>query len=150
MAPLEPWERIWIDAELFTEDVHSYINCTECHGGEAVDDMTEAHDGMVVEAVNSPETCGRCHVDVGPTGFNSLHNSLQGYDTALYARSAPEHYEALEEMEVESDEESEAPTENGEEARAAKKAKKAIRKAANKEKLKDCKKVLAKFGKPPS
>jgi thiosulfate/3-mercaptopyruvate sulfurtransferase len=97
---LEPWERIWIDAELFTEDVHSYINCTECHGGEAVDDMAEAHDGMVVEVVNSPETCGRCHVDVGSTGFNSLHNSLQGYDTALYARSAPEHYEALEEMEA--------------------------------------------------
>ena len=58
-------------------------------------------------------------------------------------------FQALEDMEVESDEESEAPTENGEEARAAKTAKKAIHKAANKEKLKDCKKVLAKFGKPP-
>lgn len=100
MAPSEPWERIWIDAELYANDVHSYINCTDCHGGQAVDDMAEAHSGMRTEAVTSPETCGRCHVDVGPSGFDSLHNTLRGYDTALYARSAPEHYQALETMEA--------------------------------------------------
>ena len=52
-------------------------------------------------------------------------------------------------MDVETDEESEAPTEIGEEARAARKIKKAARKAAKKENLTACRKVLAKFGKSP-
>lgn len=98
MAPMEPWERVWIDAETYSQDVHSYINCTECHGGTATNDMTLAHEGMVTEVVSTPEVCGRCHIDNGEPAFNSLHNTLQGYDTALYARSAPEHYATLEEM----------------------------------------------------
>ncbi len=100
MTPMEPWERVWIDAETYSEDVHSYINCTECHGGEAVDDPEIAHDGLVTEVVNSPEVCGRCHLDSGIPAFNSLHNTLRGYDTVLYERSAPEHYAAIEEMEA--------------------------------------------------
>ncbi|MEZ4668575.1 MAG: hypothetical protein R3E39_11745 [Anaerolineae bacterium] len=96
---MEPWERVWIDAETYSQDIHSYINCTECHSGKAVDDMEQAHKGQTNEVVNSPEVCGRCHVDNGEPAFNSLHNTLRGYDTALYARSAPEHYPALEEME---------------------------------------------------
>ncbi len=100
MAPVEPWERVWIDAETFTDDVHSYINCTECHGGEAVADYEQAHDGLVTEVVNSPEVCGRCHVDNGEAAFNSLHNTLAGYDTALYERSVPENHAVLEEMQA--------------------------------------------------
>lgn len=98
MAPVEPWERVWIDAETFSDDVHSYINCTECHGGQAVDDFEQAHDGLITEVVNSPDVCGRCHVDNGEPAYNSLHNTLAGYDTALYARSSPEHYDAIEDM----------------------------------------------------
>lgn len=100
MAPVEPWERVWIDAETFAGDVHSYINCTECHGGSAVDDFDAAHEGLVTEVVNSPEVCGRCHVDNGVPAFNSLHNTLRGYDTALYARSTPENHAAIEEMQA--------------------------------------------------
>lgn len=100
MAPVEPWERVWIDAETFTEDVHSYINCTECHAGQSVDDFELAHDGLKTSVVTSPEVCGDCHVDNGFPAFESLHNTLKGYDTALYERSAPEHYDALEEMEA--------------------------------------------------
>lgn len=101
MAPVEPWERIWIDADLFAEDTHAEINCTDCHGGQSVDDMADAHTGLVSEAASSPETCTRCHDDDGLTDFNnSLHNTLRGYDTALYARSAPEHHATLEAMEA--------------------------------------------------
>lgn len=100
MTPMEPWERVWIDAEAFGEDIHSYINCTECHGGEAVDDFEAAHAEQITPVVNSPEVCGRCHVDNGQPASDSLHNQLTGYDTALYARSAPEHYGTLEEMEA--------------------------------------------------
>lgn len=97
---MEPWERVWIDAETYAEDVHSYINCTECHGGQAVDDVEAAHTDLVTEVSSSPEVCGRCHLDNGVPAFNSLHNTLQGYDTALYARSAPEHHDAIEEMQA--------------------------------------------------
>lgn len=100
MAPLESWERVWIDKDLFGEDVHSYINCTQCHHGESVDDYDLAHDGLVTEVVTSPEVCGDCHVDNGLPAYNSLHNTLSGYDTALYARSVPENHDAIEEMEA--------------------------------------------------
>ena len=100
MAPVEPWERVWIDTEVFSDDVHSYINCTQCHGGESVDDFERAHEGQVTRVVDSPEVCGDCHVDNGLPAFNSLHNTLQGYDTALYDRSVPENHEAIEEMEA--------------------------------------------------
>jgi hypothetical protein len=100
VAPLEPWERVWIDARTFSDDIHSYINCTECHGGQAVDNFEQAHDGLVKKVVDSPDVCGRCHVDVGEPGYNSLHNTLRGYDTVLYERSAPEHYAAIEEMQA--------------------------------------------------
>lgn len=100
MAPVEPWERVWINPEAFGEDVHSYINCTDCHQGEAVDDFEQAHDGLVTSVVSSPEVCGDCHVDNGVPAFNSLHNSLQGYDTVLYSRSTPENHAAIEEMQA--------------------------------------------------
>ncbi len=99
MPPVEAWERVWIDAVPFSDDVHSYINCTECHGGTAIDDMT-AHEGMVAEVVTNPtESCGQCHLDVAPAAEESLHFTLQGYDTALYERSDPEFFEVIEHME---------------------------------------------------
>ena len=100
MTPMEPWERVWIDAEAFGQDIHSYINCTDCHGGEAVDDFELAHEGQVERVVTNPEVCGRCHVDVGPAQYDSLHNTLAGYDTALYERSTPENHPALDEMQA--------------------------------------------------
>jgi len=98
VAPLEPWERVWIDAEKYSQDVHSLINCTDCHGGQAVDDMS-AHEGMVDEPAANPEACGDCHTDVTPAHLNSLHFTLAGYDTAVYERSTPENHPAIENME---------------------------------------------------
>ncbi|MBK9747727.1 MAG: hypothetical protein IPO91_13215 [Chloroflexi bacterium] len=100
MAPMEPWQRVWIDAETYTQDIHSYINCTDCHQGQAVDDMEAAHEGMIASpGAEAATTCGNCHTDVTPDSLNSLHSTLAGYDTAIYARSAPENHAVLEDME---------------------------------------------------
>lgn len=100
MAPREPWERVWIDAETYASDVHSLINCTQCHAGQAVDDMTLAHDGLIERpAVEAVETCGECHPDVAPDSMGSLHTDLAGYDAAIYARSSPELHDEIETVE---------------------------------------------------
>ena len=98
---MEPWERVWIDADTYSEDIHSYINCTDCHQGQSVDDMDAAHEGMLANpATDALTTCGECHTDVTEPSINSLHSTLAGYDTALYARSLPENHATLEEAEA--------------------------------------------------
>ncbi len=99
MAPLEPWQRVWIDATTYQTDTHSRINCTDCHGGQAVAEMETAHTGLIASpAADAMTTCGQCHPNNTPASMNSLHSTLRGYDTVLYSRSAPEHHAALETM----------------------------------------------------
>ncbi len=100
MAPMEPWQRVWIDAETYAQDVHSYIACTICHGGQPVDDMTRAHTGLIDTPAADPATCGDCHPDVTPANGQSLHTRLHGYDTALHERTVPENHPVLEEMQA--------------------------------------------------
>lgn len=97
MPPVEAWEKVFVDGETYTEDVHAFINCTACHGGEPVDDMT-AHEGMV-EVVDPEQSCATCHPNITPYAMESLHYTLEGYDTAIYHRSSPENFQTLEEME---------------------------------------------------
>lgn len=100
MPPLEAWEKVLIDGDEFAEDVHSHIECTACHDGQAVDDMEAAHEGLIADPAASPaEKCTLCHVEIGLTAADSLHNTLAGYDTALYERSIPENHATLENME---------------------------------------------------
>lgn len=100
MPPLEAWEKVWIDREVYSQDLHAYINCTTCHAGEAVDDMEAAHAGMILDPAADPEaTCGTCHTNIAPHAATSLHTTLEGYDTAIYPRSDPVHFETLEHME---------------------------------------------------
>ena len=98
MAPVEPWERVWIDAETYAQDIHSLINCTTCHLGESVDDMERAHAGMVESPTeNAIETCGQCHPTITTASMDSLHMTLAGYDEVLYERSMPEDHPQIEE-----------------------------------------------------
>ncbi len=99
MPPLEAWEKVLIDAEAYQSDIHAFINCTACHGGQAVGNMT-AHDGLIADPSADPETgCASCHPNIVPSAEQSLHFTLEGYDTAVYARSSPDHYATLENME---------------------------------------------------
>jgi len=101
VAPMEPWERVRVDAETYAEDIHSYINCTECHLGQAVDDMALAHEGMVESPTDDAQrTCGSCHETITTAAADSLHNTLAGYDTVLYERSLPEDHPQIEEAEA--------------------------------------------------
>ncbi len=97
---MEVWEKVLIDPALLAEDVHGYIPCTDCHGGQDVPDKAAAHDGMVRDpSVDATATCGSCHPNIAPFQEYSLHNNLAGYDTRLYARSMPENHPVIEEGE---------------------------------------------------
>jgi len=100
VAEREPWELVWIDGETFEEDIHAMINCTSCHLGQSVDDMDLAHEGMLSSPTADPvSTCGQCHPAITESAVDSLHYTLEGYDTAIYGRTAPEDHPAVEEME---------------------------------------------------
>lgn len=100
MPPLEAWERVLVDPDKATTGVHAFIPCTQCHGGQNVEDADEAHEGMVADPSDAPDSaCGECHPDVQAAHQNSLHATLAGYDTVLDERSLPEYHPVLEEME---------------------------------------------------
>jgi len=95
LPPLEAWEKVFFDNEAYFEDTHASISCITCHGGtDGVDDMEAAHEGMVRDP-DAAETCGTCHAETVESFNESLHWDLQGYMTALQARSDEEHMPQL-------------------------------------------------------
>ena len=98
MAPLEPWEKVFVDADAFGEDKHSSLACTDCHSGEDTLDKEAAHQDMVSDPSAGGGQCTACHSDVTNTFNTSLHATQEGYWTAINARSTPEDHPALEEM----------------------------------------------------
>ena len=78
--------------------MHGRYGCVTCHGGTGgSEDKETAHEGIVREP-GSDEACGDCHADQVATDGQSLHSNLNGYTTALTARSAPEQMAQLEVM----------------------------------------------------
>lgn len=101
MPPLEAWEKVLVSEEAVSTGVHAFIPCTDCHGGNNVEDMEEAHEGLVADPSDAPASvCGSCHTDVQAAHNGSLHQTLAGYDTALHERSIPENHPAIEEMQA--------------------------------------------------
>ena len=100
MAPLEPWEKVIINAEEFLQTEHGYIGCETCHAGNSnSDDKETAHEGLIARPSEDPETaCGQCHPNLTPYYAESLHATQHGYWTALETRSVPENHPQLEEM----------------------------------------------------
>ena len=93
MAPLEPWEKVLVDAETFPQTVHGHIACTDCHGGVQSAEKDTAHTGLVARPSDGdPNVCTNCHADVSAVFANSLHATLQGYQTVLETRSSPENH----------------------------------------------------------
>jgi hypothetical protein len=91
LPPLEAWEKVFVGYE-FVADIHNIQNCIGCHGGVAeVDDMEEAHKGVVRDPLTDPDldnSCRACHTESGRLVETSLHQNLTGYHTALEARGA--------------------------------------------------------------
>jgi ribosomal protein S27AE len=59
--------------------------------------MESAH-ATVVSEPDSQVACGTCHADTAASDAKSLHTTLGGYQTVLYARSAPDKYPQIDEM----------------------------------------------------
>lgn len=96
MAPLEPWEKVLVDGEMFPGTTHALTGCSDCHGGEQSQDKEAAHTGLTLDPSKEAEAiCGQCHPDVLEHNENSLHNNLAGYWTVLDQRSTPNDHPAL-------------------------------------------------------
>lgn len=101
VPPMEAWEKVLISEEAVTTGVHAFISCTDCHGGNDVEDMEEAHVGLIADPSDAPTSvCGDCHTDVQAAHNGSLHQTLAGFDTALHQRSIPENHPVLDEMQA--------------------------------------------------
>ena len=90
MPPVEAWKKVFVEQDKFLADKHNAVGCVACHGGTGgVADQAKAHEGLKVEA-SGPEECGTCHAGVTAAHEGSLHQTLQGYETALRARASEE------------------------------------------------------------
>ena len=100
MAPLEPWEKVLVNAEAFDETVHGKIPCTDCHNGDtSAAEKEAAHQNLIAEpSENAEEFCGECHPDLTTMAQNSLHNTLEGYWTVLEQRGVPRNHPETQEM----------------------------------------------------
>ena len=92
MAPLEPYEKVYIDTDFLDEDedVHGQISCETCHGGNPEEDQREkAHIGMVNSPTDPDPTnaCGKCHADIVSKNETNLHFSLSPFKTKIYKRA---------------------------------------------------------------
>ena len=91
MAPLEPWEKVLVDAEVFPTTAHGEISCLECHKGVQDPDKEIAHTDLVVQpSEDSGANCSECHPVISNMFPDSLHAGQGGYWTVLDARSTPE------------------------------------------------------------
>jgi thiosulfate/3-mercaptopyruvate sulfurtransferase len=96
---LEPWEKVIINYEEFSKDVHGQKPCSDCHGGVQSPDKEVAHQGLIARPSDGPNNvCATCHPDIAGVYASSLHATQGGYFTTMYARSVPENHEALNTM----------------------------------------------------
>lgn len=101
MAPLEPWEKVLVDAEKFLQTEHGKLTCIECHGGVNVSVKDSAHTEMIASPSEQPDVyCAECHEAEAAAYPNSLHNTQAGYWMTINTRNGniPEDHPALEEM----------------------------------------------------
>jgi thiosulfate/3-mercaptopyruvate sulfurtransferase len=85
---LEPWEKVLISEEDFSETVHGTISCTSCHAGQQSAGKAEAHTDLIARPSEDYQAaCSECHVDITINFRGSLHLSQQGYWEAIEARS---------------------------------------------------------------
>ncbi len=105
LPEVEPWEKVLVSLPAYKSDVHSAASCTFCHGGEQSSDKQTAHKGIIARPSDGENpVCSTCHVHTEMSQVftsSSLHSTLNGFLTALDARSDPantQNHAALEEM----------------------------------------------------
>ena len=98
MAPLEPWEKVLVNGEIFSPSIHGLNGCIDCHGGAQSPDKDTAHQGVIRNPSRDPQAvCGQCHPNIVADHKNNLHSNLVGYWNVLNERSLPKDHPALEE-----------------------------------------------------
>ena len=105
LEEMEPWEKVLVNQPVYFSDVHSSASCTFCHGGVQSSDKQTAHQGIIARPSDGENpVCSTCHVHTETSRVftsTSLHSTLNGFGTALEARSDPadtQNHAALEEM----------------------------------------------------
>lgn len=98
MAPLEPWEKVFVNTA-FMESEHGQASCTTCHAGDASTLEKEIAHANIIKTPdqNAQKTCGNCHQEIVTTNAESLHSTQSGYFQTMYTRSIPENHLALDE-----------------------------------------------------
>jgi thiosulfate/3-mercaptopyruvate sulfurtransferase len=87
---LEVWQKVLVDPEFLSDDVHSKPGCIACHGGTpGVIDKAQAHTGLYPKAsANAERSCGGCHVGIVEQARTSMHRLQPGYLTVMSERGA--------------------------------------------------------------
>lgn len=99
MAPLEPWQKVLVNAAAFGETDHGDIPCTDCHNGIDTDDKDEAHTELVARpSQGDAAVCAECHEEQTSLAANSLHFTQEGYWTVLEARGLDRDHPPVQEM----------------------------------------------------
>ncbi|HID29347.1 MAG TPA: hypothetical protein EYP19_05010 [Desulfobacterales bacterium] len=89
MAPLEPYEKIYVDPS-FINTRHGEIACETCHGGNPREPNWQiAHQGIVKDPTypDANKTCGQCHENICSTADKSLHYTLGPFEKVIKARA---------------------------------------------------------------
>ena len=91
MAPLEPYEKIYVSAA-FLDTEHGRLGCETCHGGNPQDpNWQTAHEGIVKDPTfpDPANACGQCHDEIAATAAQNLHYTLATFDRTLLQRMSP-------------------------------------------------------------
>ena len=101
MAPLEPWEKVLVNVETFSETLHGEIPCTACHMGQSdAADKEIAHEELIARpSENFDDVCYPCHEEVALEYNDSLHYTQAGYWDTIEARTGSTYHTGeMEEM----------------------------------------------------
>lgn len=100
MAPLEPYEKVYVNPSFLKTD-HGEIACVTCHGGNPEDpNWQTAHKGVVKDPTlhHADKTCGECHKDIVATATKSLHYTLSPFWKTINARANKKDKKVLEQV----------------------------------------------------
>ena len=82
---MEVWQKVFVNQEKFTANIHGKVGCVICHGGDSTaQDKLVAHQGLVADP--SEGNCRACHKDIAHMNEMSLHTNLSGFQYNLAAR----------------------------------------------------------------
>lgn len=99
MAPLEPWEKVLVDAEAFPETEHGEMACVDCHNGVDTPEKDEAHADLLARPSDGEAAiCADCHEEQTDLISVNLHANQEGYWTVLEARGADRNHPEMQEM----------------------------------------------------